>query len=142
MGGSEEPRRNHFKRGAALIGGGLILLVGIALLVLPGPGLLLVFCGLYVLAQQFPSVEKHVDPMRDRALKAAEESVSSPLRIACSVLAGLVLIGGGIALGIFRSLPFSGWSTGSSLILSGIILFALLGYSYRRVSTRRAATPQ
>jgi len=115
----------------------VVLLVGVALLVLPGPGLLLVLAGLLILASEFPALEKHVDPVRDRAMKAAEDSVSSPLRIAGSVLAGLGLFAAGIVWGLVPWLPLSGWSTGSSLILSGIILFALLIWSYRRVQARR-----
>jgi hypothetical protein len=131
-------RSNPAKRVAALVGGGVVLLVGIALLVLPGPGLLLVLAGLIILANEFPAVEKFVDPVQDRAMKAAEESVSSPLRIAGSVLAGLLLVGAGVVWGLFPALPLGGWPTGSSLILSGVVLLALLVYSYRRVQARRA----
>ncbi len=127
------------KRVTIAVAGGVVLLVGVALLVLPGPGLLLVLAGLLILANEFPAVERYIDPIQDRAMKAAEESVSSPLRIAGSVLAGLALIAAGVIEGLrlFPWLPLPGWSTGSSLILSGIVLFALLGWSYRRVSARR-----
>jgi hypothetical protein len=119
--------------------GGVVLLIGVALLVLPGPGLLLVLAGLLILASEFPALERHIDPVRDRAMKAAEDSVSSPLRIAGSVLCGLGLITAGILWGLraFSWLPWPGWSVGSSLILSGIVLLALLGWSYKRVSERR-----
>lgn len=127
------------KRWTIAVLGAVVLLVGLALLVLPGPGLLLVFAGLLILASEFPTLERYVDPARDRAMKAAEDSVSSPLRIAGSVLCGLGLFAAGIIWGlrVFSWLPFPGWSVGSSLILSGIILFALLGWSYRKVSARR-----
>ncbi len=128
------------KRVLIAVAGGILLVVGVLLLVLPGPGLLLVLAGLLLLASQFPALERYVDPVRDRAMKAAEESVSSPLRIAGSVLAGLALLAAGIVWGTVKSLPFAGWSTGSSLILSSVILFALLIWSYRRVKTRREAT--
>ena len=72
-------------------------------------------------------------------MKAAEDSVSSPLRIAGSVCAGLGLLGAGVVWGLFPELPFGGWSAGSSLILSGLILFALLIWSYRKVQARREA---
>jgi putative transmembrane protein PGPGW len=135
-----DPRgSNPAKRALALVGGGLLLLVGIALLVLPGPGLLLVLAGLLVLSSQFPSVDKYVDPVQDRAMKAAEDSVSSPLRITLSVLFGLGLIGVGVAWGLLGPrVPLGGWPTGSSLVLSGLILLGLLVYSYRRVARRRA----
>ena len=127
------------KRILITVAGAVLLVVGVLLLVLPGPGLLLVLAGLLLLASEFPALEKYVDPVRDRAMKAAEDSVSSPLRIAGSVLAGLALLAAGIVWGTVKSLPFSGWSTGSSLILSSIILFALLGWSYHRVKSRREA---
>jgi hypothetical protein len=130
---------NHVKRVMIAIGGGVVVLVGIALLVLPGPGLLLVLAGLLILASEFPALERYVDPVRDRAMKAAEDSVSSPLRIAGSVCAGLGLIGAGVVWGLFPQLPFGGWSAGSSLILSGLILFVLLIWSYRKVRARREA---
>ena len=129
----------HVKRVTIAIAGGTVVLIGVALLVLPGPGLLLVLAGLLILASEFPALERYIDPVRDRAMKAAEDSVSSPLRIAGSVCAGLGLIGAGIAWGLLSWLPFSGWSTGSSLILSGLILFALLIWSYRKVKARRDA---
>lgn len=135
----DDKRSNPAKRIAVLVAGGLVLLVGVALLVLPGPGLLLVLAGLLILANEFPAVEKCVDPVQDRAMKAAEDSVSSPLRIAGSVLAGLALIAAGVLWGLFPDLPLGGWPTGSSLMLSGVILLALLVYSYRRVQVRRAA---
>ncbi|MFF0147356.1 putative transmembrane protein PGPGW [Amycolatopsis sulphurea] len=125
------------KQVIAAVAGGLLVIVGVVLLVLPGPGLLLVLAGLVVLASQFPALERFVDPVRRRAMKAAEESVASPLRIAGSVLAGLALIAAGIVWGTVRSLPFSSWSTGTSLILSGLIIFALLIWSYRRVQARQ-----
>jgi hypothetical protein len=127
------------KRVTIAVAGAVVLLVGLALLVLPGPGLLLVLAGLLILASEFPTLERFIDPVRDRAMKAAEDSVSSPLRIAGSVVCGLGLIAAGIIWGLrlFPWLIFPGWSTGSSLILSGIVLFALLGWSYRRVNSRR-----
>ena len=127
------------KRATIAVIGTLVLLVGVALLVLPGPGLLLVLAGLLILATEFPALERHIDPVRDRAMKAAEDTLSSPLRIAGSVLCGLGLLAAGVVWGLrlFPWLPLAGWSTGSSLILSGIVLFALLGWSYRRVNSRR-----
>lgn len=126
------------KRVTVAVLGGLILLIGVAMLVLPGPGLLLVLAGLLMLASEFPKVERYVDPVRDRAMKAAEQSVSSPLRIAWSVSAGLALIAAGVVWGLNPDFILGGWSTGSSLILSGIVLLVLLVWSYRRVHAQRS----
>lgn len=127
------------KKATIALLGAVVLLVGVALLVLPGPGLLLVLGGLVILASEFPALERHVDPVRERAMKAAADSVSSPLRIAGSVIVGLGLEAAGIIWGlrVFPWLPFPGWSTGSSLILSGFVLFALLGWSYKKVKESR-----
>jgi hypothetical protein len=127
------------KRATLAVIGSVVLLIGVALLVLPGPGLLLVLAGLLMLASVFPALGRYVDPVRDRAMKAAEDSVSSPLRIAGSVLCGLALVAAGIlwGLGVVSWLPFRSWSAGSSLILSGIVLLALLGWSHRKVAARR-----
>jgi hypothetical protein len=140
--GTEQVAGIPVKRVTKTVAGGALLLVGVALLVLPGPGLLLVLAGLLLLASEFPALERYVDPVRDRAMKAAEDSVSSPLRITFSVLAGLALIAAGVIWGLFPQLPLGGWSTGSSIILSGVILLALLVWSYRRVRGRRAGSHQ
>ncbi|GGV01441.1 hypothetical protein GCM10010182_18690 [Actinomadura cremea] len=129
----------HVRRGVALVIGALLALTGVALLVLPGPGLLLVLAGLLVLAREFPKVERYVEPVQNAALRAAEESVTSWWRIAGSVLTALALVGAGVAWGLVEKLPFSGWSTGSGLILSGFILAGLLIWSHRRVRAARAA---
>ncbi|MFR9676787.1 PGPGW domain-containing protein [Streptomyces sp. TR06-5] len=119
--------------------GGTLVAVGIALLVLPGPGLLLVFAGMVLLARAVPSLHRHVAPVRARAMQAAEDSVSSWWRIACSIVVGLSLIGAGVAWGLVPRLPFSGWTTGASLIVSGIVLFVLLAWSHRKLRLERAA---
>ncbi|MBQ0863492.1 PGPGW domain-containing protein [Streptomyces smyrnaeus] len=120
------------------VAGGVLVAVGIALLVLPGPGLLLVFAGMVLLARAVPALHRHLEPVRARAMQAAEESVSSRWRIAGSTVVGLGLIGGGVAWGLVPQLPFSGWSTGGSLIVSGVVLFVLLVWSYRRLQRLRA----
>ncbi|MFE7752188.1 PGPGW domain-containing protein [Streptomyces sp. NPDC057428] len=122
---------NAVSRAAALVGGGALLLTGLALLVLPGPGLLLVLAGLLVLSRQFPSLTRYVDPVQGRALRAAADSVASPLRIAASVLTGLALLAAGLVWGLEPRLPFGGWPTGVGLIVSSLVLFALLVWSYR-----------
>jgi hypothetical protein len=130
------------KRIGVLVAGGLLVLLGIVLLVLPGPGLLLVLGGLLVLSSEFPAVDRYIDPIQHKAMQAAEQSVSSPLRLTGSILAGLLLIGAGVVWGLFKTLPLGGWPTGSSLILSGLVLLGLLVFSYRRVrSQRRSEVP-
>ncbi|OEV01335.1 hypothetical protein AN217_16920 [Streptomyces qinglanensis] len=120
-------------RAVFALAGGALVAVGLVLLVLPGPGLLLVFAGMVLLARAVPALHRHLEPVRVRAMQAAEESVSSRWRIVGSTLVGLGLIGAGVAWGLVPRLPFSGWSTGGSLIVSGVVLFVLLVWSYRRL---------
>ena len=120
------------------LAGGLLVIAGVALLVLPGPGLLLVLAGLILLANAFPAVHRLVAPVRKRATQAMHESVSSPLRLAFSVGTGLVLITAGVVWGLWPSLPLGGWATGMSLILSGLILLGLLVVSYRHTARLRS----
>jgi hypothetical protein len=129
----------HLKRVILTVAGALLLMLGVALLVLPGPGLLLVLAGLVLLSGVFPGLERHLAPVRRRAMRAARESVSSPLRIAASALAGAVLIGGGVLWTIEPGLPLGGWPTGSGLILSGLLLCALLVYSHRQLRAEAVA---
>ncbi|HEY1572063.1 MAG TPA: PGPGW domain-containing protein [Pseudonocardiaceae bacterium] len=125
------------KRVLVAVAGALLLVVGVVLLVLPGPGLLLVLAGLLILASEFPAVERYVEPVRTRAMQGAEQSVATPWRIAGSATVGVLLVAAGVVWGLVPWLPLHGWSTGSSLMLSGVVVFALLIWSYRRVRARR-----
>ena len=129
------------RRTALGVLGAVLLLIGVALLVLPGPGLLLVFAGVVLLARAVPALDRFVAPVRVRAMRAAEESVASGWRIAGSVLVGLFLLAAGVAWGLVPELPYSGWATGASLIISGFVLFALLVWSHRRVQAARRCSP-
>jgi hypothetical protein len=115
------------------------LIVGVALLVLPGPGLLLVLAGLLVLANAFPAAQRFVRPVRERARKAAEQSVSTRLARVLGAhwrgadRGGRRLVAGGDAAarrlaGRQQPDPFR------------IILLALLVVSYHRVKGRRASS--
>nr|WP_305000322.1 PGPGW domain-containing protein [Kitasatospora sp. SolWspMP-SS2h] len=113
--------------------GAVLIVVGVVLLVLPGPGMLLLLAGMVLVARAVPAFARFVEPVRVKAMQGVEASVASGWRIAGSVLAGLGLIAAGVVAGLVPSLPLAGWATGSSLILSGLILLGLLAWSYRRV---------
>ena len=123
--------------------GWLLLVAGVAALILPGPGLIMVFAGLAVLSQQYEWAERRLDPIKYRALKGAAESVETPLRIALSSVGVLVLIGCGVLWIVGPDQP--GWwplpdwtwltggiGTGSTLLVSAVIAIALLVYSFKR----------
>ena len=131
--------------------GWLLLLVGLAALVLPGPGVLALFAGMAILATQYEWAERHIVPVEKAALRAAEGSVKTGPRIVLSAFGALLLVGLGIYWGLSPAAPswwpigdkwwlMGGWGTGASLIVSGVIALALLVYSYVRFRPRRRAT--
>lgn len=50
--------RRHARRIVILVVGMTLIVAGVALLVLPGPGLLLIFAGLAVLSTEFPAARR------------------------------------------------------------------------------------
>ena len=124
------------------VGGWLLVVLGAAALVLPGPGLLLLLAGLVVLSQEYEWAERRVEPVRQKAYTVARSSVSSNLRILASALASLAIVAVGIVwwldpeipeIGpVGPDLPLGGWSTGSGIVISGLAALALVVYSVRR----------
>jgi len=122
--------------------GWILTLVGIAALVLPGPGLLLMVAGLVVLSQEYEWAERRVEPVKRKAFEVAATGVETWPRILLSGLSALALVAIGVVwclepnipqVWLFGpELPFTGWPAGSSLILSGVVALGLLVYSVRR----------
>ncbi len=122
--------------------GWVILLVGVAALVLPGPGLLLILAGVLVLSQEYPWAERRVEPLKCKAFDVAATGVETWPRICLSALGALALVAAGVVWWVNPviprwwifgpHLPFGGWPAGSSLILSGVVAIGLLVWSVRR----------
>lgn len=144
---SRETPPNRGRAGGALrrvlvtVAGAVVTLVGVALLVLPGPGLLLVLAGLVLLASEYPWARRLVEPVRVRAMEAARISVANRWRLAGSVACGLGLLAAGVAWLVVPWLPFSGIATGVTVMLSGVLLLALLVYTRRRFGPARTPSP-
>ncbi len=131
----------HAKRIAIELLGWILVLVGIAALVLPGPGLLALFAGVALLATQYEWAERRVEPVKKAALRGAADSVKSWRRITLSVLGVCWLIGFGVLWIVDPAAPswwpvddkwwlVGGWATGATLIGSGILAGAMIVYSY------------
>ncbi len=130
--------------------GWILVVVGIAAIPLPGPGLLGLFAGLAVLSQQYEWAEKRVRPVERAAMKAAADSVQTWPRIATSLLGVAWLCGIGTLWILDPAAPgwwpldegfwlFGGLWTGITLVASGLIALGILGYSY--VTFRAGADP-
>jgi len=147
------PGGGAVKRVVLETAGWLLLVVGIAALVLPGPGLLGVFAGLALLSQQYDWAERRTDPIKYRALKAAAEGVATWLRISVSLLGVVLLVACGVVwiqrppapswwpLSDFWWLP-GGLGTGITQLGSAVIAVALIVYSYRRFHGDRGAVAE
>ncbi|WP_457139418.1 PGPGW domain-containing protein [Modestobacter sp. SYSU DS0511] len=123
--------------------GGLLTLAGIALLVLPGPGFVLVAAGLAVLATRFSWARKPLDYAKEKAQEGIEEVGRSPWRALGAVLAALVLVGlGGLTL-IGVEIPFANAFTAVVLILSGLFLVGTVVFARHEehVQVERAHRP-
>jgi hypothetical protein len=129
------------KRLVLEIVGWTLVVAGLAALVLPGPGLLMLFAGLVVLSQQYEWAERRVEPVERMAKRAAAEGVETWLRIALSAAGGLVIVALGALWIVEPEAP--GWwplsdfwwlpgapAAGYTLVLSGLIALGLLAYSY------------
>ena len=128
--------------------GWALVVAGIAALVLPGPGLLMLFAGLVLLSQQYTWAERRVDPVKERAVQAAKDGVQTWPRILLSLLGVLWLIGAGVVWAVRPPAPgwwpvdegwwlFGGWAAGLTLIASGLLAGALMGYAFVKYRSPR-----
>ena len=135
--------RGAARRVAIEVVGWVLVVGGIAALVLPGPGLLMLFGGLAVLSQQYDWAERRLAPVKYRALKGAAESVETWPRIVMSVAGVALLVAAGVLW--IASPPVPEWwplaeswwlpgglATAITQIASALIALALIVYSYRR----------
>ena len=121
--------------------GWVLVVLGVAALVLPGPGLLMLFAGMALLATQYEWAERRLKPIRRAALKTAADGVKTWPRIIISIFFCAILVNVGILWGIHPDAPawwplangrfwlLGGWGAGGTLIASGLIAFAMIVYS-------------
>jgi hypothetical protein len=131
------------KRLTLEIVGWTLLVAGIAALVLPGPGLVMIFAAMLVLSQQYDWAERRVEPLRLRAMRAAAYGVEKPSRIIGSSIGVVWMWAWGVVWILapqrpaWWPLPDSLWlpgglATGITLVASGFLALGLLVWSYRR----------
>ena len=123
--------------------GGLLTLAGIGLLVLPGPGFVLVAAGLAVLATRFSWAKKPLDYARDKAEQGIEEVGKSPWRAAGAAIAAAVLNALGVLALAGVDLPFVNTLSAVVLIISGLFLIGTIFFARRqeRLEVERAHRP-
>lgn len=134
-----------FQRTGSEVLGWTLVVVGLALLVLPGPGMLALVAGIALLAPHYAWARRILDPLHDRAVEAAKKGVSTRSRVLVGVASVLWLLGIGAVWLLSPPIPeFTLWAwtigpqlpggraTGVGLIASGVAGGALLAYSVMR----------
>ena len=140
------------KRWGRLTVGWVLLALGLAALVLPGPGLLMIAAGMAILSQQYLWARRRLAPIRARAMQAAAASVRSWPAITVSVLIALTGVALGIVWAVRPAVPGwwplaeewwlpGGWGFGSSMIGSGCLALSLIGFSFWRFRIRESRQP-
>jgi uncharacterized protein (TIGR02611 family) len=130
------------KRVAVEVAGWVLVVAGIAALILPGPGLLMLAGGLAILSQQYEWAERRMRPVEMRAKKAAADGVQTVPRIVMSTLFALGLVALGVLWIVRPEVPgwwpvrdswwlIGGWPTGVTLAASGVIALALIVWSIK-----------
>jgi len=134
--------RPRWQRIGLEIVGWVLVLAGLAALVLPGPGLVLLAAGLWVHSQSYEWADRLLDPVKRQAYKTAADSVETWPKIVMSSLFALGLVAVGIVWGIHPDTPswwpvddkwwlLGGWGTGIVLIASGILALGLIVWSFK-----------
>ena len=132
--------------------GWVLVVGGIAALVLPGPGVLMIFAGLVILSQEYEWAERRLEPIKNKALRGAAESVETWPRIALSATGAVLLMACGVLWTWGPEAPSwwplsEGWwlpggtATGITQLASGVIALGLMFYSYRRFRVRAEPVP-
>ena len=114
------------KRFAVTIVGGALLVLGVAMMVLPGPGILVIVAGLALLATEYVWARRMLKTARAQAEKVQEAAVASPVRTAGTLVFGVALLGLGLAMVFFRDVDLPFWSpvTGGIMAVTALILLA------------------
>jgi hypothetical protein len=126
------------RRVLVTIAGVAVLGLGIALLALPGPGVLVIALGFLILSTEYEWARKHFETARKTAADLADQAVAKPWSTALSILASVGLIVAGFVWGSWSALPFSSWWTGGSLIFGGLAALITIIVSIRQARAQSA----
>lgn len=122
------------KTAVAVTLGALLLVAGIALLILPGPGFVLIAAGMALLATRFEWARKPLDYAKGKAEQGIEEVRRSRIKAILAGLSALALIVVGVLALTGVDLPFMNAMSAVLLILSGLFLIGTVVYARNRRS--------
>lgn len=132
---------SYVKRSAVTLVGVCLVLGGIALMPLPGPGIVVVVAGLAVLATEYVWARRLLRRAKAEAERAQEEAVASPARIATTVLSALAVCGVGITMLVVEDVHWPIWdslidyvwspTTGAVVVVTSLIPLVTTAVSLR-----------
>ena len=133
----------RLRRLALEVLGWLFVVLGLAALVLPGPGLVLLVIGVALLSREYEWARRRLEPLRLAAVRTAADGVESWPRLLFSALVALGLAACGVLWIVHPQAPgwwpvsdalwlLGGWQTGVTLEISAAVALTLLVMSYRR----------
>ena len=125
------------KRVVVAVLGIALLLIGIALIVLPGPGFLLIAAALALLATQFNWAKVPLDYAKAKAEDGIDEIARSKFRAALALSCALALIALGIVELAGVDIPYVNDITAAGLIVSGLFLVGTMVYALRKAGSSR-----
>jgi intracellular septation protein A len=133
-----------FKRFAVTIVGVALLVLGAAMMVLPGPGILVIVGGLALLATEYVWARRMLKTARAKAEEVQEAAVASPLRTAATLVFGVALLGLGLAMVFLRDVDLPFWSpvTGGIIAVTALILLATTYLTLRAAKGRETTYTQ
>lgn len=117
------------RRLAISVVGLIVLLVGVVMLVAPGPGFLVIALGLLILSVEYEWARRHLDRAKSHARTLADRAAANRLSTALSTLLALGIIGLGGVLALTEFLPASGIATGASVAFGGVVALSTIVYS-------------
>jgi uncharacterized protein (TIGR02611 family) len=126
------------RRVVVTVAGVAVLGLGVALLALPGPGVLVIALGFLILSSEYEWARRYFETARRKASELADQAVANPWSTALSILASLGLIAVGVVWGSVTSLPFSSWWTGGSLIFGGVVALTTIVVSLRQAKSKKS----
>lgn len=106
------------KRLMVFIGGVAVLLAGVAMLALPGPGVLVIILGLVILATEFAWAERVLDRTTTTAAGAANKLTDNRKGRAALALSGVGMIVGGMVVAVLFDRLLV---VGVSITIAGVI---------------------
>ena len=127
---------SNVKRLTVLVGGVALLGAGLAMVVLPGPGILVVVAGLAVLATEFAWAERALDRTRSTATTATNKLATNRTGRTMLALSASALIVGGAT--VVAAVDGHRW-LGITTLVSGLGALAVLFPTVRRWIERSGA---